>query len=105
MAYELNDHPYGGRSAIAVGQRLKLMRQALGMKQREFARMLEIAPNSYSQLENGRNHPSIDILWRIIDKLPQHNIDMNWLMAGEPGGLRHDFAVLLKSMYDHRLTL
>lgn len=98
------DEVYGGRSPVAVGARLRLMREALGYTQKGFAGLIGVPQNTYNQLERGRNYPSVEITWRIIDveELSKNMVDMNWVMGGESGGLRHDFAQTIKNLHQMR---
>lgn len=81
-----SDEIYGGRSPSAVGARLRLTREVLGLKQSHFAERVGLAPNTYNQLKAGRNYPSVETLWKIVDTF---ELDMNWVLGGDPGGLRH----------------
>lgn len=96
---ENDDEIYGGRSARAVGERLRLFREIHGLTQAEFARRVDLAPNTYNQLERGRNYPNIETLWKFADTF---RLDMNWLLGGDPGGLRFDLADALYKAHTMR---
>ena len=93
------DDIYGGRSPRAVGERLRLFRELKGLSQVDFARRVDLAPNTYNQLERGRNYPSVETLWKIADT---YRLDMNWLLGGDPGGLRFDLADTLYKAHKER---
>lgn len=95
------DETYGGRSPVAVGKRLKLVRELLGLKQVEFARRVELAANTYNQLEAGRNYPSVDAMFRLCDT---YDLDMNWLLCGDPSSLKHSLADAIYQTYRLRQT-
>lgn len=96
-----SDETYGGRTPVAVGKRLKLVREVMGLKQIEFARRVGLAPNTYNQLEGGRNFPSIDTLHKLCDT---YDLDMNWLLAGDPASLKHNLADALHQTHRLRQT-
>ena len=84
-----DDNIYGGRSPLAVGARLRLHREVLGLKQSHYANRVGLAPNTYNQLEAGRNFPSVETLWKIADTF---DLDMNWLLGGDPANLQFQLA-------------
>ncbi len=94
-----SDGIYGGRTPQAVGARLRLTREVLGLKQSHFAERVGLAPNTYNQLEAGRNFPSVETLWKISDTF---ELDMNWILGGDPGGLKHLTADALYKAYQIR---
>ena len=52
---------------IAVlGQRIKSLRFTLGKSQKEFAEFLGIPQPSMSAYENGKNSPTIDVVWILL---------------------------------------
>lgn len=94
-----DDEIYGGRTRVALGRRLRLTREVIGISQTEAAKRLGIASNTYNMMENGKNFPSFETLHAIVDL---YQIDMNWLLLGEPSGLRYDQADTLRKLYDIR---
>lgn len=62
-----------------MNERLKLLRKDLKMSQREIAELLEIAPRSWQQYENGSNIPGGKVLEALLEKL---NVNINWLLSG-----------------------
>ena len=78
------------------------MRDAVGQTQAAFADRMGLKQNTYAQLEGGRNYPNIPTLWTICDALQAEMVDMNWILAGDPSGLKNRFAQALKHLYDLR---
>lgn len=60
--------------------RLKKVREKLGLTQLEAAKMIEIAPSSYSAYEVGKQNPKIDVLLRMCK---QFNVSADWLLDVE----------------------
>jgi transcriptional regulator with XRE-family HTH domain len=54
---------------IALGARLKQVRQQTGLSLREVARQLGVSPSFVSQLENGKSQPSVATLYSISQLL------------------------------------
>jgi transcriptional regulator with XRE-family HTH domain len=65
---------------IEQGERIKGLRNALGMSQIDFAKVLGITQPTLSALEQGRSSLSLNSLEGIIHLM---NIDMRWLLFGE----------------------
>ena len=63
----MTNRPSDGRSKAAIGERLRLTRQALGMAQGDFASRAGIAANTYNQYEGGVNKPDLDKANAICD--------------------------------------
>lgn len=63
-----------------LGERIKLVRNALKLKQVEMAKTLKLNPSAISQIESGRTNPSLET----ITELGNHyNVDLHWLITGE----------------------
>lgn len=75
---------YEGRDKIAIGARLELSRQALGMDQRSFAGGAGIKTNTYNQYETGTNRPQIDAALALKD---HYRLTLDWIYAGDMSGL------------------
>jgi transcriptional regulator with XRE-family HTH domain len=54
---------------VALGARLKQVRQQSGLSLRELARQLGVSPSFVSQLENGKSQPSVATLYSISQLL------------------------------------
>ena len=57
------------RQYIEMGNRIKLRRKELRIKQSELAEKLDISNNHISSIENGREKPSLEILLGICEEL------------------------------------
>lgn len=62
-----------------IGNRIKLRRKELHLKQGELAERLDISNNHMSSIENGREHPSLEVLLSICDIL---KITPDYLLMG-----------------------
>jgi SOS-response transcriptional repressor LexA len=62
-----------------IGQRIKQIRTALGIKQVELAKVLKMNPSAVSQIESGRTNPSLETLSE-LGKI--YNINLLWLITG-----------------------
>ena len=60
--------------------RIKNIRELLGLKQTEFAKKLDVPNSTIHKYENGVVEPSSKFLSKIAKKF---NINMNWLLTGE----------------------
>lgn len=52
-----------------VGKRIRVLRTAAGLKQKELAAAVGIQPNSLSLIESGKREPSLSLLRSIASKL------------------------------------
>ena len=62
-----------------VGQRLKKIRKALRLKQKEMAKVLGIAPSSFSEIETGITGINTDLYQALSEKF---NINIEYLVNG-----------------------
>ena len=62
-----------------MGQRIKLRRKEMRMKQAELAERIDISNNHMSSIENGRQKPSLDMFIRICQNL---NVTPDYLLLG-----------------------
>ncbi|SHF29703.1 helix-turn-helix domain-containing protein [Dysgonomonas macrotermitis] len=60
--------------------RIKLIMDSENMNPARFADTLEIGRAVVSHILNGRNNPSLDVITRILIKMP--NINSEWLLTG-----------------------
>ncbi len=65
---------------VALGARLKSVRQRSGMSLREVARQLGVSPSFVSQLENGKSQPSVATLYSISQLL---DVSIDQLFSAE----------------------
>lgn len=61
-------------------EQLKTLRKINGLTQKELAEKLKIKQNSYSDWENGKSEPNIEMLVRIADYF---DVSLDYLMGGE----------------------
>ncbi|BFU91903.1 MAG: hypothetical protein NTAFB01_30900 [Nitrospira sp.] len=54
---------------VQVGHTIKILRTALGIKQKDFANRLDIQPHYLSLIESGKREPSLQLLRSIARKL------------------------------------
>lgn len=64
---------------IDMGNRIKLRRKELNIKQSELAEMVNISNNHMSSIETGKQKPSMDIFIKICDNL---QVTPDYLMLG-----------------------
>lgn len=50
----------------SIGKRIKLRRKELNIKQNELAEKLNISNNHLSSVENGREKPSLELLYKYM---------------------------------------
>ena len=85
----------GDTTKEAIGLRLRAARIAAGYKQKDFAAMLELKPQTYNSQET-KGAPSIDVMRHLYRA---HRIDFNFILHGDfaqlPGDVQDSlFAVL-----------
>lgn len=101
----LSDRPmtanHDGTSLAAVGLRLQLTRQVLGLQQNEFCERAKIATNTYNQYERGKKRLGID---NAIALCEAYALTLDWLYRGDPSGLRYETADAIKSLRQARMS-
>ena len=95
----MSDDTYVGRTPVAIGHRLAITRQAIGLSQVDFARKAGIAANTYNQYETGASRPSLDNAVKICDA---HRLSLDWIYLGEPGGLSYALADAIRAIRQSR---
>jgi transcriptional regulator with XRE-family HTH domain len=95
----MRERPSDGRDAPAIGARLLLTRQALGLGQKEFAEKAGLAANTYNQYESGKNIPALDRAHAICDA---YQLTLDWVYRGDPSGLRYHLADAIKALRSAR---
>ena len=63
-----------------MGERIKKLRKALGLTQKEFGRRIGVKPNTIGTYEIGRNEP-IDAVVALICR--EFDVNEHWLRTGE----------------------
>lgn len=61
------------------GQRIAKRRKEIGMKQNELAEIIGVSNNHLSCLENGKENPSVDVLFKICNVL---EVTPDYLLMG-----------------------
>lgn len=90
---------YEGTSLAAIGRRLELTRQVVGVQQNEFCEKAKIATNTYNQYEKGKKRPSIDNALRLCKA---YDLKLDWIYRGDPSGLRYATADAIKALKEAR---
>ncbi|MCP5050425.1 MAG: helix-turn-helix transcriptional regulator, partial [bacterium] len=67
---------------MAIARRLKDIREALKMKQVDFAKRLGVSPAGLSEMEKGRYKPNIDVAMILV---AEFNVNLYYLVMGEGG--------------------
>ena len=79
-------------SAGAVGERIKLLRDSLGLSQTEFAAGAGLVRAAVATWERGAQRPGIALAQKITDR---YGVTLDWLFLGRTHTLRHDMIGLL----------
>lgn len=82
-----------------IGERLELARTVIGQTQVEFCGKARIATNTYNQYEKGKKRPDIDNALKLCDA---HDLTLDWIYRGDPGGLRYHIAEAIKALRQAR---
>lgn len=73
---------------LNIGRRLKAVRMAKGMSQRELARKSGVTNGMISQIEGNSTSPSVSLLKRILDAIP---MSMSEFFSDEPNPTKQVF--------------
>jgi DNA-binding XRE family transcriptional regulator len=85
---------WDGPGLDAIGRRLAVTRQVLGLQQNEFCERAKIAPNTYNQYEKGKKRPSVPNAIKLCDA---YQLTLDWIFRGDPSGLRYETADAIKA--------
>ena len=72
------------RTFEAIASRLIATREALGLKQSEFAKRAGIPVNTYNQYEKAVSQPRLDYAYALHDT---YGLTLDWIYIGDPSGL------------------
>lgn len=86
---------------VAVGLRLELTRQVLGMAQNEFSLRAKIASNTYNQIERGKKAIGLEKAIALCDA---YDLTLDWIYRGDPSGLRYETADAIKALKKARCS-
>lgn len=75
-------------SSIEIGNRIREIRNSLGLNQRDFAKILETSSGYISGIESGKNMAGGDFLLRLHNKF---NINLHYVLTGNYLNIEHDF--------------
>lgn len=79
----------------AVGQRLKAVRDVLGLNQADFGRRAKLAENTYNMIELGKRMPSILVAIALCDA---HRLTLDYIFRGDTGDLPHGMGRAVDAM-------
>lgn len=82
--------------AVAIGQRLRATREALGLTGTEFARGARLLQNAYSQYETGARLLTVSSAMRLC---AAYGLTMDWLYRGEISTLPHSLAQKITNLH------
>lgn len=89
---------------LTIGERLRAYRKAAALSQEDLAAMVKLSPESLSNIERGRQVPSLDTIRRLALALSRNPLDLvpelNHEPALEPGRaeLEADAAASLRAL-------
>jgi len=95
MHSRMKDRPSDGPDRKAIGERLRLTREAMRLQQNEFAERAGIAPTTYNQWEKGKNEPDVGYAIALCDA---HHLTLDWIYRGDASGLKYELAELIKRL-------
>lgn len=85
--------PLAHRDAIA--ERLRVTREAMGLRPRDIAAATGIRPNAYVQYESGYRRPNLEDMIRYAEV---YGVPLDWIYRGDPSSLPFRIAnIVLKS--------
>lgn len=64
---------------MKINDRLKLIRETIGLNQASFAELFEVSQRTLSNWETGRNEPSLEVLQKLY---LSYRVNLNWLLSG-----------------------
>jgi transcriptional regulator with XRE-family HTH domain len=85
----------GEKSIAAIGRRLRLTREAMGLSQSEFAQRAGLSKNSYNQYEKGKQRPSLE---SAISLAETYRITLDWIYLGDNSGLKWELVEAMKKL-------
>lgn len=92
---------FEGTGVAAIGRRLELTRQVLGLQQNEFCEKARIAANTYNQYERGKKRPSLGNALKLCDT---YHLTLDWIYRGDPSALRYTTADAIKALKEERCS-
>ncbi|MEB1806017.1 MAG: helix-turn-helix domain-containing protein [Bacillaceae bacterium] len=68
-----------------IGERIKELRKSVDLSQKEFSKKIGISQGSLSDIEKGRNKPSIETFIAISN---QFNVTIDWIIKGDMSNIK-----------------
>jgi transcriptional regulator with XRE-family HTH domain len=90
---------FEGTGLAAIGRRLELTRQVIGVQQNEFCERARIATNTYNQYERGKKRPSLENALKLCET---YGLTLDWIYRGDPSALRYSMADAIKALKQER---
>lgn len=72
------------QTAQAIGKRLQITREAIGITAAQLCRSLDIKPNRWSQYESGERPITMAVANKLCDT---YGLTLDWIYRGDPSGL------------------
>lgn len=88
----MSETPLTPESREAIGHRLRLTREALGLSLTEFATKAGMSKTRYENFEAGRNLIKPELVAQLIRAFPAAKLDFNWIYHGDLNGVAYDLA-------------
>lgn len=76
--------------ARAVGERLRLTREALGYTQAFMAIQCKMSPQAWNNNERGADRLGLNSALRLVQAFAHHGVDLNWIYNGRLDGIAPD---------------
>ena len=83
------------RSPRSIGERLELVRHALGKNQKAFASAAGVGSSAYSQYKTGTNGPALEEAHKLCDRW---GLTLDWIYRGDTRGLAPDLVATIEAM-------
>ena len=83
------DSDYAHVTREAIGERLRMTREALSYNLTDFSKKCGIGKTRYENYESGRNLIKPEVAVRIIQAFPEAKLDFNWIYHGDLDGVAY----------------
>lgn len=88
------------QNAKNIGLRVRQIRKALHLSQEAFAKNLNIATPTLSDLENGKTKPSFDVMYGL---LTAYNVNLEYVVSGAGEMFKQDSATSILHLYEKKM--
>lgn len=82
-------------SKKAIGRRLELTRESLGMAAGDFAAKAGVSKSAYSNYASGERAPTLK---QALKLCAAYELTLDWLYRGDPSGLKYNLAEQIISL-------